>query len=323
MVDEASDGRVARGAARLRRVMGPVGLWTFALDAQPASLVRETAAELDELGWGALWFGEGFGRDTVSQAWLLLSATRRLTVASGIANVMLRDPIALAGAERALGEAFPERYLLGLGGHRVEGAIHRSDDSPVPARGRPLALMRGYLDAMDAVPAHGPVPLSPPPRLLAALGPRMLALAGERTLGAHPYFVPVEHTVRARAALGAEAFLGVEQAVVLDRDRARARELATAHVAPYLAAPHHQRNLRALGFTDTDLGTTPSRRLVDALVAQGDLEAVEERVRTQLAAGADHVCLQVLTPDPTALPSAGWRDLAAALIPRHPAHARG
>ena len=306
------------GTERLRRATGPVGLWTFAFDAQPASLVREAAVEVEEQGWGAIWFGEAFGRDTVSQSWLLLSATRRLTVASGIANIAFRDPIALAGAERALNDAFPGRYLLGLGGHRVDDTVHDLDGYPMPARGRAPETMRAYLDAMDAVPAHGPAPTTPPPRVLAALGPRMLALAGERALGAHPYFVPVEHTERARRIMGPDAFLGVEQAVVLDHDRDRARELATAHVAAYLAAPHQLRSLRALGFTDADLAPAPSRRLVDAVVAHGDLAAAEERVGRHLAAGADHVCLQVLGAEPNALPRAAWRELATALVGRFP-----
>ncbi|RMI41632.1 TIGR03620 family F420-dependent LLM class oxidoreductase [Streptomyces triticirhizae] len=306
-------------AARLRRATGPLGLWTFAFDAQPAGLVRETAGELEEQGWGAIWFGEAFGRDTVSQSWLLLSATRRLTVASGIANIAFRDPIALVGAERALHDAFPGRHLLGLGGHRVDDTIHDLDGYPMPARGRAVDTMRAYLDSMDAVPAHGPAPADPPARVLAALGPRMTALAGERTLGAHPYFVPVEHTVRTREILGPEPYLAVEQAVVLDRNRDRARELAAAHVAGYLMAPHQLRSLRTLGFTDDDLDSAaPSRRLVDAIVAYGDLADVGRRVADHLAAGADHVCLQVLTADPTGLPLAAWRELAPVLLGRFP-----
>ncbi|KAB8168597.1 TIGR03620 family F420-dependent LLM class oxidoreductase [Streptomyces sp. 3MP-14] len=307
------------GVAKLRRATGPLGLWTTAFEAQPAGPVQETVAELEELRWGAIWFGEAFGRDTVSQSWLVLSATRRLTVASGIANIAFRDPVALVGAERALHDAFPGRYLLGLGGHRVDDTVHHVDGYRIPGRGRPVAAMRAYLDSMDAVPAHGPAPVDPPARVLAALGPRMMALAGERTLGAHPYFVPVEHTARAREILGPDSYLAVEQAVVLDQNRDRARELATAHVAGYLVAPHQQRSLRTLGFTDADLdAAAPSRRLVDAIVAYGDLAAVERRVADHLAAGADHVCLQVLTADPTALPLTAWRELAPALLGRFP-----
>ncbi|GAB3980731.1 TIGR03620 family F420-dependent LLM class oxidoreductase [Actinoallomurus acanthiterrae] len=295
-----------------RHGLGRVGVWTFAFDGQPAGRVREVAAEIEELGYGAIWYGEAFGRDTVGQAWLLLSSTRRITVASGIANIAFRDPIAMATAERTLGDAFPGRYLLGLGGHRVDDTVHKLDGYPMPARGRAVTTMRAYLDSMDAVPHHGPIPDPAPRRVLAALGPKMLTLAGERTWGAHPYFVPVEHTVRARQIMGPDAFLGVEQAVVLDTDLDRAREVARAHVGGYVTmAAHQEANVRRLGFGDEDIAGGPSDRLVDAIVAYGDVEAVHERVRQHLDAGADHVCLQVLTPDPTALPLPEWRELAA------------
>ncbi|MFF2846715.1 TIGR03620 family F420-dependent LLM class oxidoreductase [Streptomyces sp. NPDC058001] len=294
--------------------LGRVGIWTFAYEGQPAQRVRESAAEIEELGYGALWYGEAFGRDSFGQGWLLLSATRRITVASGIANIAFRDPIATATATRTLGEAFPGRYVLGLGGHRVDDTVHEFDGYPVPARGRAVTSVRAYLDAMDAVPAHGPVPDPAPRRVLAALGPKMLSLAAERTWGAHPYFVPVEHTELARRIMGPEAFLAVEQAVVLDTDLARAREVATAHVAGYVAsAPHQQANVRRLGFGDADIVGGPSRRLVDAIVAYGDVSAVRRRVQEHLDAGADHVCLQVLTADPAALPEDAWRELAPAL----------
>ncbi|MCT2590176.1 TIGR03620 family F420-dependent LLM class oxidoreductase [Streptomyces sp. N2-109] len=294
-----------------RGTLGPVGIWTSAFDGQPAPRVREAAAEIEELGYGAIWFGEAFGRDSVGQAWLLLSATRRLTVAAGIANIAFRDPIATAGAARTLGEAFPGRYVLGLGGHRVDDTVHRLDGYPVPARGKAVTTMRGYLDSMDAVPAHGPDPDPAPRRVLAALGPKMLELAAERTWGAHPYFVPVRHTAQARELMGPDAFLGVEQAVVLDTDLTRARETATAHVAAYVSmAPHQEASVRRLGFGDDEIVGGPSRRLVDAIVAYGDLEAARRRVREHLDAGADHVCLQVLTAEPGLLPVPEWRELA-------------
>ncbi|MET9438466.1 TIGR03620 family F420-dependent LLM class oxidoreductase [Streptomyces sp. NPDC006551] len=298
--------------------LGQVGIWTFAYEEQPAGRVRESAAEIEELGYGALWYGEAFGRDAVGQAWLLLSATRRITVASGIANIAFREPLTTAAAARTLGEAFPGRYLLGLGGHRVDDTVHEVDGYPVPTRGRAVTTMRSYLDAMDRAPAHGLTPDPAPRRLLAALGPKMLKLAAERTWGAHTYFVPVEHTARARQIMGPDAFLGVEQAVVLDHDLDRAREVATAHVAGYLAmAPHQEANVRRLGFGDEDIVGRPSRRLVDAIVAYGDTEGICRRVQQHLQAGANHVCLQVLTADPTRLPRREWRELAPVLVPSH------
>ncbi|MDN3258777.1 TIGR03620 family F420-dependent LLM class oxidoreductase [Streptomyces sp. CSDS2] len=296
--------------------LGRVGLWTFAFEGQPAGRVRESAAEIEELGYGALWYGEAFGRDAVGQAWLLLSATRRITVASGIANIAFREPITTAAAARTLGEAFPGRYVLGLGGHRVDDTVHEVDGYPVPTRGRAVATMRSYLEAMDASPAHGPIPAPAPRRLLAALGPKMLKLAAERTWGAHTYFVTVEHTARARRTMGPDAFLAVEQAVVLDHDLDRAREVAAAHVAGYLAmAPHQEANVRRLGYGDEDIVGGPSRRLVDAIVAYGDTEAIHRRVREHFEAGASHVCLQVLTAVPDRLPRREWRELAPVLMP--------
>ncbi|GAA3023150.1 TIGR03620 family F420-dependent LLM class oxidoreductase [Streptosporangium longisporum] len=292
--------------------LGRVGIWTFAFDDQPAARVREAAAEIEELGYGALWFGEGFGRDSVSQSWLLLSATRRLVVGAGIANIALRDPITMAAAERALNEAYPGRYLLGLGGHRVSDTPIQMDGYSIPSRGRAVHTMGAYLDAMDAIPLGSPAPATPPRRVLAALGPRMLALAADRTLGAHPYFVPVEHTHRAREIMGSGALLAVEQAVVLDTDLARAREVARGHLEPYITmAPHQIASLRRLGFGDDDLADGGSDRLVDAIVAYGDADVIAERVRAHLDAGADHVCLQVLTSTPSALPLPEWRELAA------------
>ncbi|MEW2355660.1 TIGR03620 family F420-dependent LLM class oxidoreductase [Spirillospora sp. NPDC029432] len=305
------------------RDLGRVGLWTFAFDGQPAGRVREAAAEIEELGYGAVWFGEAFGRDTAGQAWLLLSATRRLVAASGIANIALRDPIAMATAERTLAEAFPGRYVLGLGGHRVDDTPGVLDGYTMPSLGRAVRTMTGYLDRMDALPVHSVPPAVPPRRVLAALGPKMLELAGRRAWGAHPYFVPVRHTARAREIMGpgrieagvrTEAFLAVEQAVVLDTDPGRAREVARAHVAGYLQAPHQVANLRRLGYGDADLAGGPGDRLVDEIVAYGDAEVIRRRVREHLDAGADHVCLQVLTADPAALPLPEWRELAAALL---------
>ncbi|MEU0992171.1 TIGR03620 family F420-dependent LLM class oxidoreductase [Streptomyces sp. NPDC005953] len=299
-----------------RNEFGRIGIWTAGYERQPAGRVRESAAELEELGYGAIWYGEAFGRDAVGQAWLLLSSTRRITVASGIVNIAFRDPIATATAARTLGEAFPGRYVLGLGGHRIDDTVHQVDGYAVPALGRAATTMRAYLDSMDAVPAHGPLPDPAPRRVLAALGPKMLELAAERTWGAHPYFVSVEHTARARRIMGPGAFLGVEQAVVLDTDLGRAREVATAHVAGYISkAPHQVANVRRLGFGDEDIIGGPSRRLVDAIVAQGNADAIGRRVQQHLDAGADHVCLQVLTADPAVLPEREWRELAPVLVP--------
>ncbi|QUQ68886.1 TIGR03620 family F420-dependent LLM class oxidoreductase [Kutzneria sp. CA-103260] len=278
--------------------LGSIGVWTFAFDGQPAGEVREAAAELDELGYGAIWFAESTGREALTQASLLLHATNRLTVATGIARTVGRDPAVMALAHHTLTEAFPERFLLGLGGHRSpkqEPGITGAGDP------RPIDTMRDYLDAMDAVPGFSVRPR----RALAALGPQALKLAAEKTWGAHTYFVPVEHTAQAREILGPEALLAVELPVVLGHDR----EVARARVGGGFRARHYANNLRRLGFTEDDLAG--SDRLVDALVVTGDVDAVAKRIQEHLDAGANHVCVEVLTADSQRLPRAEWRELAS------------
>ncbi|MGW5642727.1 TIGR03620 family F420-dependent LLM class oxidoreductase [Saccharopolyspora sp. NPDC003752] len=290
---------------------GRLGIWTFAFDPHPAARVRDAAAELEELGYGAVWFGEAFGRDAVSQAALLLDATKRIVVATGIANIYLRDPIAMAAAERSLGEQHPGRFVLGLGGHRVPSSPTALAGYRIPFSGKPVSSMRDYLDNLDEVPLNAAAAAVPPRRVLAALGPKMLDLAAERTWGAHTYFVPVSHTAMARERMGAAAYLAVEQPVVLDLDRDRARRTQREHVGGYLQAPHQRNNLLRLGFGEADLADGGSDRLVDAIVAGADIESIAERVRGHFQAGADHVCLQVLTATPGELPMSQWRELAA------------
>ena len=289
--------------------LGRVGLWTFQLDLQPAPAAQEAAAELESLGYGALWLPEAVGRDPLVNSMLLLSATKELTVATGIASVWARDAQAMASGQLSVAEAFPGRFLLGLGvSHQpmvdfVRG--HHYD--------KPLSKMRAYLEAMDKVIYVAPRPEEEPRRVLAALGPKMLELAAATSLGAHPYFVPVEHTAFAREVLGEGPMLCPEQAVVLDTDPDQARAAARQHMATYLGLPNYTNNLRRLGWGDDDLGDGGSDALVDAIVAWGDEDAIVARVQAHLDAGADHVCIQVLDRDATALPMPQWRALAPAL----------
>jgi probable F420-dependent oxidoreductase len=289
--------------------IGRIGIWTFELEQHPWSAVAEAAAELDELGYTAIWFPESRGREVMAQSALLLGATKRAVIAPGIANLYARDAVAMAAGQRTLCEAFPDRYLLGI------GVSHRPTVEQIRGHqyGPPIATMRTYLDAMDAAPYLPPRAASEP-RVLAALGPRMLKLAAERTLGAHPYFVPVEHTAIARQTMGDGPLLAPEQAVVLERDPGRARGIARAHMTRYLAAENYINNLRRLGFGDDDITNGGSDKLVDAIVAWGSLEDVAGRVQAHLDAGADHVCIQVLPAQAGTLPKQEWRDLASALI---------
>lgn len=290
--------------------VGSVGIWTAQLDLQPASRAREVAAELDDLGYGALWLPEAVGREVISHAAVLLGATRRLVVATGVANIYNRTPAAAANAQRLLADDSGGRFLLGLGvshGPMVEGMLGQSWD-------RPLAYMRDYLDAIDGAFTVSPPPAEDPPRVLAALGPRMLELAASRSWGALTYFVPVEHTPFARQHLGDGPMLLVEQAAVLSTDADRARAAGRKHMQIYLTLPNYVNNLRRLGWGDDDLADGGSDALVDALVAWGDVDVIAARVAAHREAGADHVCVQVVDTDVTALPLEAWRSLAPALL---------
>ncbi len=291
--------------------LGKIGIWTTNLDYQPSTVARKAAAELEELGYGAIWIGEAVRREAFSNAAILLSGTRRIVVATGIANIYARDPGAMAAGQKTLAEAFPDRFLLGLGVSHATMVRRRGH-----AYGKPLETMRAYLDAMDAAPFQAAPPREEPPRVLAALGPRMLELARDRAWGAHPYFVPVEHTLRARRILGSDRLLAPEQAVVLETDSERARKIARSHTSAYLGLPNYANNLRRLGYEDPDLSNGGSDRVVDAVVAWGTTETIVRRVGEHLSAGADHVCLQVLTEDRRALPLAEWQVLAEALLVR-------
>lgn len=289
--------------------LGNVGVWTAQFDFVPADVVSKTVRELEDLGYGAVWVGENIGREPIAQAGLLLSATDHLVVATGVMNVWARDPLATVAAQLTLAEAHPGRFLLGLGASHirlVEG--HRGH-----AYARPLQKMRDHLSAMDRfAERYRAVKPPPPPRVLAALGPRMLGLAAELADGAHTYFVPPAHTAQARAILGDGKLLAVEQAVVLETDPDKARAVARTHTRRYLPLANYTDNLRRLGFDTADFDHEGSDRLVDAIVAWGDLETISRRVDDHLAAGADHVCLQVISEDFRALPRQAWKELAQA-----------
>lgn len=289
--------------------IGTFGIWTGLLDLHPTSRVREVVAQLDEMGWGCLWRPESAGRDPLVSAALWLDACPRMAVATGIAQTYARHPLTTMAADKTLDEAFPGRFLLGLGvshAPMVEGV--RGLDYTTP-----LADMDGYLDAMDAAPFTGLAAEGRPPRVLAALGPRMLALAAAKADGAHPYFTTPDHTATAREILGPDKFLAPEHMVLLETDPDRARRVARATMARYLQLPNYTRNLTRMGFTDDDISSV-SDRLVDAIVLWGDVESIVPRVREHLEAGADHVCVQAIVEDPVELPVDDWARLADALL---------
>jgi probable F420-dependent oxidoreductase len=280
--------------------LGRIGIWSTHFWGDRAA-AREAAAQLEQLGYGALWINN---RPTIFElARELLDATSRVVVATGIASIWTHPAEQAAAEHHALTQAHPSRFLLGLG---VSHAflVNRQQAGQYA---QPLERMRAYLDTLDAAP--NPVPVGE--RILAALGPRMLELARERSAGAHPYLGTVEHTRRAREVLGAGPLLAPEQAVVLETDPERARAIAREYLTIYLQAPNYTNNWLRLGFTPDDLTGGGSDRLVDALVAWGSLDTIRERVAQHFHAGADHVCLQVLTADRAAMPHGEWQTLAS------------
>ncbi|MEV0415263.1 TIGR03620 family F420-dependent LLM class oxidoreductase [Streptomyces sp. NPDC050448] len=281
-----------------------VGIWAGDLDNYPAAGVREAAGAVEDFGYGTLWFPETTGREAAAQAAILLSATRRITVAAGAADIYARDAVTTAAAQRTLEEAFPGRFLLGL----WESHPSLAEDVRGHRFGSPPATMRSYLDVLDAAPFGPPATTASPHRVLAALDPAMLALAAERTWGANVLGMPVEHTRKARAVLGPDALLAVTQLCVLSPDRSRTAELARATAAA--ALPNRRTLLGDLGYGDAD---TPGDRLVDAVVAHGNAEDIARRVHGHLDAGADHVSLHLLTATPHTPPTRQWEELAAHL----------
>ena len=289
--------------------LGRVGIWHF-LDLFPAAAAQEAAREVERLGFKTLWIPEALGREAFTHAGLLLAGTERLIVATGIANVWGRDAMAMAAAQKTLAEAYPGRFLLGMGvSHAPLVAGMRGH-----AYEKPLSFLRSYLDAMDAAVYMAATPAEPPPRVLASLHPKSLALARDRAWGSHPYFVPPEHTARARTILGPGKVLAPEQMVCFETNPSAARAIARQAMQTYLGLPNYVRNLHALGFTDDDVSNGGSDRLVDAIVAWGSIDAVVARVKAHHDAGADHVCLQVLRPSPAELPRDEWREIAAAFL---------
>src|SRR5450759_1197193 len=270
------------GLERLGRIQpGRFGVFLGSLVGQPARVEREILVEIEALGYGTAWYGEAIGREAFAHGAILLAATTRLIVASGIANIWARDPQAMATGARALAEAWPNRFILGLGvshAPMVERRGHRYE--------HPVARMATYLDTIAEATWRGPeAPL--PPIVLAALGPRMVALAAERTAGAYPYFTTTAHIRQVREQVGPEPFLATDLPVVLAAGRAEARTIGDAHTSLYLRTENYRNNLLRLGWTPDELEPPGSDELFDAVVAWGDMPTVHERIRGLFSAGAD------------------------------------
>lgn len=289
--------------------IGRVGIWYGMIDTLPTPEAKRAAQLVEQLGYGALWVAEAVGRDPFVSAGVLLSATNRLAIATGIANIYARDPMTMAASQKTLAEAYPGRFLLGIGvshGHLVTG-VRKHDYS------KPYSYMVDYLDKMSSALFMAVGPSEDPGVVLAALGPKMLELSATKANGAHPYFTTPDHTKLARETMGPDALLAPEQMVVLETDPTEARRIARAGMKVYLRAPNYVNNLSRLGFGEDDVADGGSDRLVDAIVAWGTEEQIAARVAEHHAAGADHVCVQVLQ-DGVAMPEDQWTRLAPALL---------
>jgi probable F420-dependent oxidoreductase len=301
-----ADGSVTLSVSRKdeRMDLSGVGVWSSQLRYGNADDAAEAAAELEELGFTALWIPD-VGGPVLDRVDDLLASTKHTVIATGILNLWMHDPSDVAASYASLTKTHGERFLLGIG---VSHAPLIDSKEPGLYR-KPLAATRAFLDAIDAT--DQPVPVEN--RVLAALGPKMLELSATRARGAHPYLVTPDHTRQAREVLGDGPLLLPEQTVLLADNRDEARAVGTDWLRNYLALPNYANNLLRSGFTQDDLDSV-SDRLFDAIIAWGDEDAIVRRVDEHKQAGADHVCVQALTSDPREFPREQWRRLAAALV---------
>jgi probable F420-dependent oxidoreductase len=281
------------------------GIWSSALRHGDSHEIAAAAAELESLGYSALWIPD-VGGDVFGAVANLLTATSTAVVATGILNLWMHTADETAAQHAILTSEHGPRFLVGIG---VSHARLIDHSIAAGAYQQPLAQTRAYLDALDAAV----VPLAIQDRALAALGPRMLELAATRTAGVHPYLVTPEHTRVAREAVGPDALVATEQGVILETDPDRARSIARTNLVRYFGLPNYTNNWKRLGFTDEDIAEGGSNRLIDALVVWGDEATIASRIQEHRDAGASHVCIQVLTDSPGALPLEQWRILAPAL----------
>src|SRR5215472_1784540 len=271
--------------------LGKLGVWV-SMDGMTAATAAAFAKRVEEWGYAALWIPESSGRNALAHSSWLLANTQRLIVATGIANIYARDPMAMANGQRGLNEQSDDRFLLGVGvSHRpiVQGLRGHTS-------GKPVATMRAYLEAMLRAPYQAPMPSEKPLTVVAALGPRMMALSSELADGAHPYNTTPEHTAKARAILGPGKLLCPEVWVLLETDPAAARRAAREALSRYMQLENYVNSWRREGFGDQDLAGGGSERFLDAMVAWGDESAIRARVQQHWDAGADHVCIQPITP---------------------------
>jgi probable F420-dependent oxidoreductase len=278
--------------------IGKIGIWFF-LDAMSAAQTVEFVRRTEKLGYSAMWIPEAVGRDPFAHIGYLAAHTEKIAFATGIANIYARDPITMSAASKTVAEASGGRFLLGIGvSHRplVTNLRGHSYD-------KPYSYMKEYLPKMKGALYRAPQPAQEVPVVLAALHPKMLQLAASEANGTHTYFVPPEHTAKARAAVGAKPWICVAQAVILESDAAKARTMARTYMKTYVPRlPNYTNNLKALGWKDEDFQNGCSDALVDAIVAWGSEQKIHDRIEAHLKAGATHVCILPIRVDNESLP---------------------
>jgi probable F420-dependent oxidoreductase len=286
--------------------LGKLGVWV-SLDGMTAAAAAAFAKRIEDWGYGALWMPESRGRNALVLSSWILANTQKLIVATGIANIYARDPMAMANGQKALAEQSGGRFLLGVGvSHRpmVEGLRGH-------AYGKPVATMRAYLKAMNEAPYQAVPPSATPPTVVAALGPRMMALSGELADGAHPYNSIPAHTAEARKILGPGKILAPEVWVLQETNPATARQGAREALSHYLQLENYVNAWRGQGFSEADLAGGGADRFIDAVVAWGDEAAIRARIQQHWDAGADHVCIQPIGPQGSRQIDEGILDLLA------------
>ncbi|WP_340268595.1 TIGR03620 family F420-dependent LLM class oxidoreductase [Sphingobium mellinum] len=276
---------------------GPIGHFENEKSGEmgPASAERlaSFARRVEELGYDSIWMPGGFGRDPLITSSWLLANTSRLKVATGIVSIYTRDPIAMRGAADALNEQSGGRFILGLGvSHRETVEDRRGHEY-----GKPIPTMRAYLDAMAQAPYMAAAPAEPTTIILAGLREKMIGLSGERAQGTHSYLVNPNHSAMARAILGPDKLLCVEQPMVLESDPVKARAIARSEIEYYLSKPNYQNSWKAQGFSDEDLAHGGSDHFVDSIVGWGGEAALRKRIDEHLSAGASQVCIKAVAPD--------------------------
>jgi probable F420-dependent oxidoreductase len=277
--------------------IGKVGAFCF-LDGMTAEESVAFCRRIERMGYKVLWAPEAWGRDPFAQGGYLLAKTDRLIYATGIANIWARDPVAMAASAKTLAEAAEGRFILGI------GVSHRSlvEDVRSHKYTKPYSYMKEYIPLMRSALYRAAAPKTEPPLVIAALHPKMLALAAREARGTHTAFCLPEHTKRAREVMGPDAWVCPSVMTILERDAAKARARARQHLSFYANQENYQRIFLAQGFSRADFENGCSDHLIDAVIAWGSEEQIRKRIDAHLIAGANHVCLMPLRCDEPNLP---------------------